>query len=188
MQLDIEVYLLTGGAGRRMGHAKAGLIIDGRRADDVLAARVADAGYSVTVLGRDPVAGHAFLEDQGEYQGPASALARCSPRAEYVFVLACDVVRFDPRLIPITRAMIGDADAVVPVMDGRLQPLCALYHAGAFASLRECAQRGDRSMHGWLRRLRQNEIDVELLRTHGLDERCVVGANTPEELQRLLDS
>lgn len=186
MQHDIEAVLLTGGAGRRMGRAKAAIEIDGERADVALAARLRAAGCPVTILGRVPVNGCAFLPDAEDYQGPACALSRFMPNARRLFALACDVVRFDPALIAVALALRGDHAAVVPIVDGFRQPLCALYSAECLVELREMTARGERRLQRWLDALRVRELYPDELASAGLDPRCVRGANTPEELRDLL--
>ena len=81
----------------------------------------------------------------------------------------------------------AELDAVVPAVDGRLQPLCAGYRARAAGIaagwLREAASRpGGASMHGLLERLRTIEIDPATLGDVGDPEIVFRGIDTPEDL------
>ena len=169
-----------------MGQDKSAIQLDGQRADAVLAARLRAAGCAVTVLGRTPVAGFAFLRDASDLQGPAEALSRFSPVSRLVFALACDVVRFDPAVVALMASVRADSDAVVPVAEGFLQPLCALYTSECLTTLREMTDRGERRLHRWLDALNVRELHAEELAAAGLDPRSVRGANTPDELRALL--
>ena len=57
--------------------------------------------------------------------GVRSALAHAA--TERVFVCACDMPFLDASLVRGLAEMGGGFDAVVPVWEGRLQPLCAVY-------------------------------------------------------------
>lgn len=186
MENQIEAVLLTGGAGRRMGREKAAIPLGDGRADAALAARLRAGGCAVTVLGRTPVDGCAFVRDVEDYQGPAEALSRFNPQAERVFALACDVVRFDPAIIALMSALIAGHSAVVPVVEGFRQPLCALYTSECLATLREMTARGERRLQRWLQALSVRELHPDDLASVGLEPRCVRGANTPDELRDLL--
>lgn len=127
--MDTEVVVLTGGASRRIGADKASVPIGGVPLAERLVRALLDCGYVVTVLGRAPVPGCGFVADAEDCQGPASALSRFQPSAEQVFVMPCDVARFDPRVVALMRDRIAGWDAVAPVLGDVSQPLCALYRA-----------------------------------------------------------
>ena len=169
-----------------MGVSKASIRVDGLRADESLCDRMFMAGYAVTVLGRSPVPGFRFLKDVEDFRGPAAALARFDPETPYVFVLACDVYRFDAQFIAVARRHIGRYDAAVPVVEGARQPLCALYRSECFASLRQAVERGELRLLRWVDGLKVREITAAELVSAGLDPLCVRGANDPGELQTLL--
>lgn len=183
---DVECVVLTGGHSRRMGADKAAVCIEGMRADATLCSRLLANGYSVTVLGRSPVPGCAFLADEEEYRGPAAALARFVPTQPYVFVLACDVYRFDPAFIAFARQAIGGYEAAAPLVDGVPQPLCALYVAEAIGTLCALVASGNMRMRRWLESLRVRVLQADDLTVVGLDPGCVRGANTPEEFRNLM--
>lgn len=178
----IESVLLTGGASRRMGEDKASLRVDGVPVAERLAGELPE----VTVLGRTPVAGAAFLEDAEEYAGPLACLRRFVPRAERVFVLSCDVILFRSLVVSAFGAVLGDDDAVMPVWEGFDQPLCGLYRASAFEALRE--HPGLVRVRDWTALLRVKRLDAAELEALGVSPLWVQSANTPEDFQRLLSA
>lgn len=156
-----------------MGEDKAGLMAGG-----VLAALDA-AGVAVTVLGREPIAGRAFLQDEGDYPGPARALSRFEPTKEAVVVCACDLPLFDARCVKELTQALGDKEAAIPVVKGREQYLCALYRASVFPTWRHMVESGEAvSMRELVRVLDSAFFEPE-------DFRRFLGANTHEELQGL---
>jgi molybdopterin-guanine dinucleotide biosynthesis protein A len=180
--IDVEAVLLTGGQGKRMGFPKSGLELQEGPLDGVLAGRLLEVCSGVTVLGSSPLEGCSFLADQEEFAGPRAALSRFSPSEAFVFVLACDVPLFDPRLVEVLRSEIGGADAAVPVLDGRAQPLCALYKASAWEWLR--VNKGDRLME-WLDGIEVAFVDEASLEGLGVEGKAVQGCNTREEFLAL---
>lgn len=175
--------LLTGGASRRMGHDKSRLIVEGEPLGDRLARTLCEADWPPAVLGHAPIAGYAFQPDRNEFAGPAAALRAFYPPTGLVFVLSCDVVRFNG-LVPLAFEMsLGSFDAVMPVIDGKLQPLCGLYQSRCWESLRNFET--SRIMD-WIQHLNVLALHENRLRELDIDPRWVQGVNTPEELNTLL--
>lgn len=184
--MTIEAVVLTGGESRRMGRDKASLPIDGvpqaQRIVEALRVKV----VKTTVLGRHPVPGAEFLPDGEEFAGPAAALARFEPSSDAVFVASCDLPLFDPRIVDLLAEALGDHRAAAPLVEEWRQPLCALYRAETFATLKEVVAAGIRCPMKWLARLEPVLLDETVLRSAGIDPRSTLGANTPDELQEAL--
>jgi molybdopterin-guanine dinucleotide biosynthesis protein A len=184
--MAIEGVLLTGGSSTRMGADKATLLVDGVPLAERTLRELQPACVKVTVLGAERLAGTEFAADESPGAGPVAALARFEPTEEFVFVVACDLPRFEGRLIDVLRGEIGDADLCAPVRGGTLQPLCALYRASAFDAMTEVRASGSNRVMEWIDRLDARAIDEARLAEAGLDPRCAASANTPEELASLL--
>jgi molybdopterin-guanine dinucleotide biosynthesis protein A len=181
--VDVEAALLTGGAGSRMGRDKSKLPVRGEALAMRIARLLAESGISVTVLGREPLPGHAFLADRQELAGPLAALSRFRPRSPLVFVCACDLPGFDPAVVSVLQGSIGASQGAVPVVDGRPQPLCALYRAEVFEAMRTEFASGGRSLMGLLDRIDWTPLDSEELSKQGMRPESVVGVNTIEEFE-----
>ncbi|MBS1722889.1 MAG: molybdenum cofactor guanylyltransferase [Armatimonadetes bacterium] len=179
--MKVEAVLLTGGGSRRMGSDKAKILVDGRPLGEVLAQELASVTGRVTVLGQEPLEGYAFLADQKAQAGPLSALRSFRPTADFVFVCACDLPRFNRTVVTSLQDFMGDHDAVIPSVEGRLQPLCALYRAEAFALVPSGAQ----SMTAWIEMLRVKTVTEDDLEELGVPLLAVLGANTPGEWSSL---
>lgn len=177
----IEAVILTGGASRRMGSDKATLEVDSVSMALRTARKLEELKIPVTVLGRTPLEGFGFIADQKDFQGPMVALSAFSPSRQWVFVASCDMPRFEASIVRVLAnlATSTDADALIPSIEGRLQPLLGLYRDEAFASL----SKGMRSMMAWLNTLKVVALPLE---KSCLNVRHYVSANTPEELARIL--
>lgn len=173
----IEAVLLTGGASRRMGSDKSKLLIEGETLGSRIARLITGLGIDVTVLGREPIKGHGFLADLGEFEGPLAALARFSPTKPLLFICSCDLPGFDPRLLEHLAATIGDSQAAIPEVGGRIQPLCALYRNDAMTVAREVAESGERRIMAWIDRLEMQLVTLP-------NEDWASNVNAPDELRR----
>lgn len=177
----IQAVILTGGASRRMGRDKASLEVDSVSIALRTARKLDELQIPVTVLGRTPLEGFGFIADQQDFQGPLVALSALTPSRQWVFVASCDMPRFEASIVRelANRAASTDAEAFIPTIEGRLQPLLGLYRAEAFA----CLSKDMRSMVAWLNTLRVVTVPLE---ESGLDVRHYLSANTPEELASIL--
>lgn len=184
--MRVEAVLLTGGASRRMGEDKAGILIDGVPQAQRIANSLAALGMPVTVLGRAPIPGHSLLPDDDEFAGPLSALAGFEPDANAVFVCSCDLPLFDANIVSALSIALGDKDASVPKVNGFRQPLCALYRSQTFALIPKVLSQEGACPMRWLDTLDHKVVGEDELTVIGLDPQCAQGANTREEFERML--
>ena len=146
--------LLTGGASRRLGVAKATLRLDGETLADRLAAVLARVAAPVLEIGPGYTSLPSVREDPpGSGPLPALAAGADELRARGVeapaIVLAVDLPGVDVRLLEWLAAHPAPG-TVVPVVDGVVQPLCARYGVDALAAAREVASSGARSLRALL--------------------------------------
>lgn len=182
----VEAVLLSGGESSRMGADKASVMIEGEGMGVRIARKLSEAGYRVTILGDFPDDSYVSIPDREPHAGPLVALSGFVPSGEFVFVCSCDIPLFDAGIVAFLRRAIGDADAAMPIVNGRQQFLCALYRASCFGRARELVECRERQLRAWVAGLIVRPILVEEIAAEGLDPRCVVGANTPAELAALL--
>lgn len=133
--MDIEGFILVGGASSRMGRDKARLTLQGRSFVELIGEALGQVAGRVNLVGAKNVDASLKIESVrdvyegwGALGGLHGALAAC--RAEWAAVTACDLPFVTGELFARLAALKGETDAVVPRQpDGRLQPLCALYRA-----------------------------------------------------------
>ncbi|MDX1546289.1 MAG: molybdenum cofactor guanylyltransferase [Rhodothermales bacterium] len=164
--------ILAGGAARRFGADKARHCVEGvpmvvrvaRAASAVVAGPLLvsvrdgsarplpefpDARYVM-----DPVAGAGPLG--GLHAGLAAA------PTPWVLALACDLPFLTPAVLQtLLAARTRDVDAVVGrTPDGRLHPLCAVYHRRLAAVAATRLRSGRRALHGLLAAIRAAPVDL----------------------------
>lgn len=159
-----------------MGQDKASMQVEGEPIVRRIERLLAEVNIPSTILGPGGI------EDDEAGAGPLAALASYQASRSWVFVISCDIPRFDARVVVLYSSLAEGFDAVIPNVHGRLQPLCALYRADALSQAKTLSELGERRVMTWVETLKANPVN---LNEHSYDERCVQGANSPEEWQAL---
>jgi molybdopterin-guanine dinucleotide biosynthesis protein A len=189
--LEVEGFILVGGASSRMGKDKAQLFLGGQRFVERIALALGSITERVSVVG-DKGSGAAWNlanvpdvhADWGALGGLHAAL--CAARAPWAAVVACDLPFVNGELFVRLASLGQDYDAVVPVQaDGRRQPLCALYRV---ASCKETAQSliavGERRPRALLDRVRTRLVAPEELADLSGAQNFFSNINTPQDYAR----
>jgi len=187
---DVTVFILAGGKSTRMGADKAFVEYDGQ----TLLARALELARSVTpevliVGNREKFAAFApVVEDEFRNCGPLAGIhsaLRASP-ADLNLMLAVDMPFVSA---PLLRHLIAQAQTapdtlvVVPHVDDRMQPLCAVYRR-EFADAAEGAlHRGQYKIGRLLDQLRTRVVTQTELETAGFFPAIFRNLNTPEDLE-----
>ena len=133
--LDVEGFILVGGASSRMGTDKSRLILGGETSVARIAAAMQAITNQIRVVGaRDSFHEFANIADLHETWGPLGGIhaALRAASAEWCFVVACDLpfvtAGLLTRLLHLGMNASSPTDAVVPIQeDNYPQPLCAIY-------------------------------------------------------------
>jgi molybdopterin-guanine dinucleotide biosynthesis protein A len=136
--IQLEGFILAGGASSRMGRDKSTLDFGGRTAVEVIAEALSSISSQISIVGSRTGAHPICVPnipdlkpDWGALGGIHAALRSCS--SKWAAIVACDLPLVNAplfqRLVSIAELEASDGvDAVVPIQtDGRPQPLCALY-------------------------------------------------------------
>lgn len=167
-----------------MGADKRRLEVGGRPLIMAPVAALWEAGAGeVLVVGGDPwdaPAGCTPVRDQWPGAGPLAAVVTALERAseDVVVVLACDLPRADAATVAWLVRLLDEhgADAVVPVVEGRPQPLFATYRRSTASQLRARLESGHRAMAAGIQALEA------VLRPSPGDATPFGDVDTPEEL------
>ena len=147
-------YVLVGGKSSRMGRDKALLPFRGGILAAQVAAVVAAAAGSVTLIGDPQKYGHLgyqVLPDRSPGAGPAGGIesALSHTTADWNLVLACDMPAMKAEFLCglMDAAERLGVDALIPAgPSGRPEPLCAVYHRRCRAVLRLALDSGVRKV------------------------------------------
>lgn len=200
-KIDASAVILAGGRSRRMGQPKAALPLGGttllRRMTValtakfteliVVAAPFADEPYRIEELLTDLLPHVVLVRDDQPFAGPVPALIRGlrASSQDAVFVGSCDLPLLRAATAIAIVGMLEDFDAAVPIVDGRMQPLCAAYSRASIATL-ERASRGESRLTAIVKGLNTRWFnEAELCRLEP-DLHSFINVNTPEDYRRVL--
>ena len=200
----LSVILNAGGQSRRMGSNKALLPVGGMPLIQHVALRLLPlVDDRLLVIGNDPAVQAAVqvsrptvhLADAWPDAGAAGGIATGLAQVEgWAAVVACDLPLVRPEIFRHLLALAQEPgldgqpwDVVVPVVDGREQPLHALYHRRCLPALHAQLAEGRLRVNYFYDQVRVRRVSEEELR--GLDPNLhsFVNANTPDEWRRALD-
>lgn len=161
--MEFSGIVLAGGSSRRMGTAKAALVIDDEQLLGRVVRSLVDAGADdVLVVGGDPAlasdAGARHAIDRWPGEGPLGGLITglALVATDLAVVCACDLPDVDPTIVrSLAAALAADerADAVIPEVGGRSQPLLAAYRRRCADALIPMFTSGERRLDTALREL-----------------------------------
>ena len=184
--MSLSALVLAGGASRRMGADKPALELEGERLVDRVVRLAREVAEEVVVLSgpaRDLRPGGAEeIGDRG--RGPLAAVVTGLGHVsrDDVAVLAADAPHPCPELLVRLASRRGDAVAAVPLVDGRLQPLHAVWGRGWRDRLGALVAEGERSPTRALERLDAVVLGVEDWSDLDPDARFAESWNRPDDL------
>jgi molybdopterin-guanine dinucleotide biosynthesis protein A len=190
--MEIEGFILAGGASSRMGEDKSRLSLGGLTFVEAAARSLRAVASGVRLVSSRPDAashGLPLVKDLraglGAIGGIHAALSACE--AEWATLLACDLPYVTGELLA-RLALMRDAslDAVVPMQeDGRPQPLCALYRARVcLAAIEELIDANELRPRALLSRVRAKRVGFEELADVRGASLIFTNVNTPEDYAR----
>ncbi len=184
---DCTALILAGGNSRRMGRDKAGLLLG----DETLLWRVAAVLQRsfprVVVSVRQPRPEIPFPQvcDDPALAGPLAGLAAglASADTQWVFAVACDMPFLSQPVIERLAQHRPGCQAVVPVVQGHLQPLAAFYAVTCLPVIRRnLAGGGKHSIRGILEQLQVCYVDEMEMQEADPSLRSFFDLDTPDEL------
>ncbi len=183
--------ILAGGKASRLGGVdKAALDIDGRPVIERVISALSTVAGSLIVVANDDRFDHdrrvTVIRDPEPHAGvlPALLAALSATTTPLAVVVACDMPFLHPGLIAHQVELVADADAVVPVVDGRPEPMHAVYRAAPCSStIRGALARDQRRMIAFLDDVRTVRVDEATLRLYDPELRSFFNVNTPDDLE-----
>jgi molybdopterin-guanine dinucleotide biosynthesis protein A len=194
--LDIEGFVLAGGASSRMGRDK-GLLDFGGVPLLVRTARLAAPLVKrVSTVGPAELSSRFDLEviqdedfglqtPQGVSKGPliGIATALCSSQSIWTLILACDLPYLTGEWIAwlLARAAESNAEAIVPHTVRGLEPLAAVYRQECKAPIVQSVHKGVRKVTEALKQLRVETVAEHEWREIDPQGRVLMNMNTPAD-------
>jgi len=185
--------IIAGGAATRLGGLpKSTLVVEGRTIGERLLDDLRAAFPRVLVVANDAAPweglGVEVVPDVHRGAGPLAgvhaALVATAAHAGVVCV-AADMPFVAPALLALLRDHAPDADAVVPRVAGRAEPLLARWGRACLPVVDAQLAAGERAVHAIFELVRTAWLDEPALRAADPALRSFTNVNTPEDLRRL---
>jgi molybdopterin-guanine dinucleotide biosynthesis protein A len=188
---DISGFITAGGRSSRMGTDKAWLELDGRPMIEHVIAAVQSVTSRVAIIANRPEyqrLGYPLFVDSQSGIGPLEALriALSYTATDRVILIACDLPFVKSELFRFLIEASNQHQATVPIgPDGKLEPLCAVYHRDALRVVSDLIDEGHRKIGLVFDRVATRVIAfAELAHLPGSDM-FFANINTPEDYMRL---
>ncbi len=177
--------VLAGGAGRRLSSDKGRRLVGGVAIiDRVLAALIPVTDETIVVGSALALEDVRVVADDQPGAGPLAAICtgmKAAP-ADVYLVVACDMPFITSDLLRHLLVAGDGFDAVVPVVGGRDQPLCAAYGRSCLPAIIEALAAGESRVASFFSKMRLCRLPEEELAQFGSPEVLFFNVNTPEEL------
>ena len=144
----MNAFVLAGGASSRMGRDKALLPLHGKPLIQHALAKLDTIGFAPRIVGSRPdLASFAsIVPDNFPQSGPLGGIeaALAASEADQNIVLAVDLPLLPPSFLRwiADRAALTNALATIPLLQGRPQPLCAVYSRALLPRVRTALAAG----------------------------------------------
>jgi molybdopterin-guanine dinucleotide biosynthesis protein A len=188
--LDVEGFILVGGASSRMGVDKSRLVLEGRASAERIAAALRPIAEKISVVGSHAPGADQLpnVPDLHQRWGPLGGIhaALSAARAEWCVVVACDLPFVTSELLGRLMMYIDDVDAVVPMQaDKYAQPLCAIYRRRpCLIAAEEAIARDEHSPRALLDKVTTRYVEFDELASLAGSDYFFFNVNTPENYER----
>jgi len=198
---EFNAVLLAGGASARMGQPKATLrfgdmtllerIVNelSREFDQIVVVAAPEQQEPFVIRQLLPEAPDlVIVRDDSAYQGPVEALARGlrAAASDVAFACSCDLPLLRAEVARALCQMFDEYDAVMPEVDGLLQPLHAAYRRRCADVLAAMAAGGERRLTALASRVAVRRVGEAELRRLDPELQSVFNVNTPADYAQAL--
>jgi len=192
--LDITGFITAGGQSSRMGTDKAWLELGGRAMIEKVIESLAPVTNNIALIANSPAyarLGLPVFADEQTGIGPLEAIrtALANSTTPRIVLVGCDLPFVTADLFTFLSNVPGDHQAVVPVgADGKLEPLCAVYHVDVLPVVTELIARGGRKVSLLFDSVSTRVVPFDELRGLKGSELFFENVNTPQDYARATES
>ena len=186
------LIILAGGESRRMGFPKHHLRTAEGSIIERLHRRLAPLFVETVVVRRryapaEFIEGVRLVTDVSPLCGPLVGIysGLLSARTDLCFVLACDMPFVRKELVAELLVRAAGIDAVVPMVGGYYEPLCAAYHRSTLVKMQEALDRRDLKVTALYTHLHVHPIGEEQLKKWDPELASFTNLNTLSQVESL---
>jgi molybdopterin-guanine dinucleotide biosynthesis protein A len=188
---ELTTIIFAGGLGTRLGGVKKALLeVGGRSIVERTLDVVRPLSAALIVVDNDDSLAHLpgirIVPDVEMRAGVLTALysGLLAAETELCLVVACDMPFLNPALLRWLVEQAAGFDVVLPVVDGQMDPMHAVYRREAcLGAIGRALARGEKRMISYLGDVRVRQVAEAELRQHDPELRSLFNVNTPESLE-----
>lgn len=191
--MDATLILLSGGKSSRMGRNKALLSVDGKANIKRMLERLQTDFQETILVTNQPQEYHeldgsvTMVKDIYPGLGPLSGIhaGLHASTHDINLVVACDMPFVSPSLATYFIQHNDGYDAVIPKVEGRNQPLFAVYKKSCLSILEECLQENMLRVNSFLSKVHVRYLEETNFPPNIDVERVFYNMNQPEEYDQV---
>lgn len=185
---NITGIILAGGKSSRMGSDKGLVKLNGKKfIEHILEALVPNVNEVIIITNNSNYNNLEckVFEDRIKNCGPLGGIytGLMNSPTENNIVVSCDIPFISSDLIKHIIENMGRADMAVPVFNGNIEPLCAVYTKRTTAEIYDLIMNNELKMQNVLKHFIIKEIHITKMQGFYTDK-LFVNINTPEELKQ----
>ncbi len=181
--------VLSGGENRRMGADKAFLRVAGVPMIERVLRSLQSVFDDVIIVTNNPEQYAAYrvkiVTDEIAARGPLTGIYTGLLRSEdeYNFIVACDMPFLNSDLISYMAGTAEGHDVVIPSIDGRLEPLHALYRKRLIPLIEDQIRHDQRSIRGLFGQVRMRYVTEQEIDRFDPGRKSFKNLNTPQDYE-----
>ncbi len=190
---DCNAVILSGGENRRMPVLKAFIEVNGQKIIERNISIMKGLFEDVSIITNQPET-YAYLKvpmlgDVYDIRGPMTGIftALLNSSKQWVFVSACDMPFVNIDLIKHMSTRRKGFDAVVPMLQGKAEPLFSFYSKRLITSMEKAVLGDNKSLKDFLDMKRVQYIPTDQIKKFDPEASSFINLNTPQDIGRYLD-
>lgn len=191
-KMPASAAILTGGKSTRFGIDKVFMEFDRRPASAYLFSFLFQLFHDVFFVSNETkniVENQTLHIDIYPEKGPLGGLYTALKNSQhpYCFVTACDTPFINEELIKLLWERINNSDAVIPVWNGKTEPLVAFYSIRCINKIEELIETDNISLKNLIEKLDVEKIDLSEFYSEAELKKLFLNINTVENYERAKD-
>jgi len=190
----VNVAILVGGKGGRIGKDKGMLTLCGRTFVEILLEKFYDC--NVVLVCRDEEQaeeyskfGETVVDEIKNFSPLAGIYSALKHFKDYTLIVAVDMplVKRELANFLFQTCIEEKADVVVPTWsDGKIEPLLACYSYSSMDKIKNCIEKGERRVYKAIRSMNAIYYPIDELRSFDKDLLSFMNVNTEEDYEKIL--
>ena len=185
-KISTSAFILIGGQSKRFGYPKWKSKIGEKTLLDHIY-NMCSLFDNIFIIGKEKPEGFnkPFIKDEFDFQAPINVIftALKKTNSDWNFVISIDLPLMNSSIIKeIWELGNKSKNAIIPRVDGYLQPICSFYHKRILSQIFNQIESNELSLNGLISSVETNYIDMDNYKKEFLN------MNTQKEYNKIIDS